>query len=387
LLIFSMGINFSFGALSAFAPSKYVLLGARFFSGIGAGGAIPLTFVYYIEFFDSEARERWLVYLANFWCVGSAFVALMGYLALPERRHFADIGRWRVFFFLISLPALATVISLVTLADDSPKFLLQQRKREELRKLLSKMGGRKFKRGVDEEAALGWTPLISSGSSTSLEVSRTSEESWNILLIKLKKMLRNLKMLLLDETNRRNSTGLALIYFCFSFSFYGWLTFQPTYAEGAMGDKIYFEALLGALAQLAGSFLTLYLIFKLDAGFSVRISCSLSAGVMVFFPLCNLYGKMTENAYYILWSLFSFASVIGWQGLNILQGEAFKTSLRGTAFGFNAAVGRLGSMIGTEIFGMYGTKSNVPLFICGIFFLLAAMGSKMLSINKGKEID
>merc|ERR1719193_2476670 len=99
----------------------------------------------------------------------------MGYLALPERRNFADIGRWRVFFFLISLPALATVISLVTLADDSPKFLLQQRKREELRKLLSKMGGRKFKRGVDEEAALGWTPLISSGSSTSLEVSRTSE--------------------------------------------------------------------------------------------------------------------------------------------------------------------------------------------------------------------
>jgi len=98
VLMWSMSVNFASGFGSACVTNKWVLLCGRFFSGVGAGGAIPLTFTYFIEFFGSSTRERWAIYLASFWCIGAAFVSFMGLIALPESRDFL-VARWRVFFY------------------------------------------------------------------------------------------------------------------------------------------------------------------------------------------------------------------------------------------------------------------------------------------------
>jgi len=382
VLMVSMSVNFVAGFLSACVSNKWFLLCARFFSGVGAGGAIPLTFTYFIEFFGTRTRERWVIYLATFWCAGAAFVSVMGLMALPESRDFL-IARWRVFFILISLPALLTALCVHFFTDPSPKFLLKVNDREKLSKLLNKMAGNEL---VEDEQDFGTEVSslrgVNDGLCGDLDPLISPHEGITISA-RLKEAKDNLKALYTKEY-LRNTVGLGMVWFSLSFSFYGWLTFQPTYAESTVGEGIYFESLLGAFAQLLGAVLTIFLISKLDAGLTIGVSCLLAGITMICYPIAG--ENLGVFSYYILWAIFSFVSVISWDALDISQTEAFKTDVRGTAFGFNAMIGRIGSMLGTEVFGVFESGSYLPIIICALFFLIAAIVSRIPESKKGKAI-
>jgi len=378
-LICSMSLNFVSGVCSALVSNQYLLLCARFFSGMGAGGAVPVTFTYYIEFFGSKSREQWIIYLTAFWCVGAAFVALAGWVSLPETRDFWQIARWRVFFVLISLPSLMTALCLIFLMDTSPKFLLMMGKREKLSTLLDKIAGRSGHEQRNETF---------NGGVFSLEggVSPYTTAKPEVKLSRLTEHLNNIKALY-SAKNLNNSIGLGLLWFTECFAFYGWVTFQPTYVEGTLGKGIYFESLLGAAAQLVATLITAILILKLDVALVIGISCFLSAAVLAAFEVAKFYYDMGEFTYYVLWALFSFASVIGMELTNILQGEAFETKLRSTAFGFNAAIGRIGAVLGTELFGMFGKESNIPVGVCAVVYLISAAACKIPEAKRGRAIN
>jgi len=375
-LICSMGVNFLSGFLSALVPNWYLLLVTRFLSGVGAGGALPISFTYFIEFLGSKHRERWVIQLSNCWCFGVLFVSFMGYLTLPSERHFGNFARWRLFFILISLPSLLTMLCVLFVLDDSPKFLREKKMFKELSLLLFKISG---KSSHDE-----YQQLNESNTSMNVEHSppmeQTEERKYS-----LKEHVKNLKSMFSKEY-MRSSVGLGLLWFSYCFAYYGWLLFEPTFVESSIGEGIYFESLLGAGAQLCGTLATILLISKLEAGSCVAISCSLSAATMFIFQIEKSYGTLGKSMYYVLWAVFSFVSSVCPQALNVMQGEAFHTKLRGTAFGFNTMLGRIGAVIGTEIFGLFPQTSYMPVFICAVFFLVATVAAKIVEGKKGKAI-
>jgi len=382
VLTFSMFLNFVSGVSSAFANGWWTMIISRFISGVGAGAAIPISFTYFIEFFGPSSREQWVIYLSNCWAFGAVFVSAMGYLTLPLERQFGSLPRWRLFLFLIALPDLLTCLLILFICDDSPKFLLEKKKMIKLSHLLTKMNW-------------GSTDFVGKDTirfSVSLINGDTEEESSLLEKDKIKssgliESVSNLKSMF-SKQYIRSTLGLSMLWFSYCYGFYGWLTFQPTYAESLIGQGIYFESLLGAGAQVFGTLLTIYLISKLDAGSCLVVGALLSSATMFAFEIAGLYDEIGESVYYILWVIFSVVSNVIAQALNIIQGEAYKTQVRGTAFGFHSMLGRIGAVVGTETFGTLsnGRWSYIPVFICAISFIISAISAKIPVAKRGEAI-
>jgi len=267
--------------------------------------------------------------------------------------------------------------------DPSPKFLLKVNDRDKLSMLLKKMAGNELVEDEqDYDTKVTSVRRVSDGLCGD-QGPLISPKQVITMSARLKESMDKL-MVLYSKEYQRNTVGLGMVWFGLSFSFYGWLTFQPTYAESAVGQGIYFESLLGAFAQLLGSVFAVFIISKLDAGLTIGVSCLLAGIVMICYPIAG--GNLGQYSYYTLWAIFSFVSVISWEALNISQTEAFKTDVRGTAFGFNAMIGRFGSMTGTEVFGVFKSGSYLPIIICSVFFLIAAMVSRIPESKKGRAI-
>jgi len=382
ILICSMFLNFVSGLASAFSNGWLTMTIARFISGVGAGAAIPISFTYFIEFFGSSSREQWVIYLGNCWAFGAVFVSVVGYLVLPLERHFKNFPRWRLFLFLIALPDLLTSLLLLFVCDDSPKFLLEKKKMNKLTHLLAKMEGEKID-FVDEDIRRFSATLINGD---------TEEESSLLEKNKIKSSglqdsVGNLKTMF-SKQYIRSTIGLALLWFSWAYAYYGWYTFQPTYAENEIGQGIYFESMLGAAAQLFGTLMTILLIGKLDAGSCIAVASLLSSATMFTFEIVGLYDGIGECVYYILWVIFSVVSNVIAQALNIVQGESYKTQLRGTAFGFHSMLGRIGAVAGTETFGMFssGRLSYIPVLICATLFVITAISAKIPEAKRGEAI-
>jgi len=383
VMAFSMFLNFVSGLSSAFANGWLIMIIARFISGVGAGAAIPISFTYFVEFFGPSSREQWVIYLSNCWAFGAVYVSAMGYLALPLERHWGNFPRWRLFLFLIALPDLLTCLLILFICDDSPKFLLEKKKMTKLSDLLSKMegGSSDF---VDKDTRRFSASLINGDT----EEESSLLEKDKIKSSGLKDSVSNLKSMF-SKQYIRSTLGLSLFWFTYCYAYYGWYTFQPTYAESQIGQGIYFESLLGAAAQLLGTLLTIFLISKLDAGSCVVVAALLSAATMFTFEIVGLYDEIGEYVYYILWVIFSVVSNVIPQALNIIQCEAYKTKLRGTAFGFHSMLGRIGAVVGTETFGTFsnGRWSYIPVFICAICFIITAISAKIPVAKRGEPIS
>lgn len=94
-----------FGVASAFAPDLQWLYVARFLTGVGVGGTLPVDYAMMAEFLPSDRRGRWLVLLEGFWAVGTVALA---FLALAAGSQGGEA--WRTIFFVTGLPALVGVV-------------------------------------------------------------------------------------------------------------------------------------------------------------------------------------------------------------------------------------------------------------------------------------
>ncbi len=126
LLVFSLG-----SALCGFAPNYELLLFARFLTGIGLGGELPVVTTMASEFSSLKNRGRNVVIVESFWAWGWILAALVAYLAIP-------LYGWRVAFFIGAVPALFAAL-LRFLIPESPRYLEQAGRSEEADAIVRKM--------------------------------------------------------------------------------------------------------------------------------------------------------------------------------------------------------------------------------------------------------
>ncbi|KAL3145940.1 hypothetical protein ABBQ38_015300 [Trebouxia sp. C0009 RCD-2024] len=108
-------LTFSFGVLSALAPSYGWLIFFRFWVGLGLGG-VPVSFTLYMEFMPTKGRGVWLIWLEAFWTLGSCLEAGLAWLVL-------DSLGWRWLIGLSSIP-LGLLMVLYPLLPETPYWLV-----------------------------------------------------------------------------------------------------------------------------------------------------------------------------------------------------------------------------------------------------------------------
>jgi MFS family permease len=194
---------------------------------------------------------------------------------------------------------------------------------------------------------------------------------------------------LFDAHHRWTSIKLFGTWFFLAFAYYGLTLWMPTYFQrtskdaNSSGDAddddvenmdMYLTAVVGSLSALPANIISI---------FSVRIYGRIKTLVasLVLSGLCVLLvpALSSQTAAVIMLCVFSGVNTASWNALNISTTELYSTDIRATAFGFFAAMGRIGAVMGNVMFGDFiGTSAVIPLFITGAALIVAAIAGGTL---------
>ena len=113
LLIYSIS-----SVLSAAAPNYLLLLAARFITGVGLGGCIPVAYSLVAEFMPRSRRGMMLTAMDVWWPIGATLNGLVAVLLLR-------FDNWRLLLLVMALPALL-VFWAVPAIPESPLYLMRR---------------------------------------------------------------------------------------------------------------------------------------------------------------------------------------------------------------------------------------------------------------------
>jgi len=103
-----------------------------------------------------------------------------------------------------------------------------------------------------------------------------------------------------------------------------------------------------------------------------------------------LGSSASASAAEALLAVFNGVNTASWNALNISTTELYATHQRATAFGFHAAAGRIGAILGNLMFGLFsGTGANaqvLPLFCTAAALLAAAVAAVLLPETKDANL-
>eukprot|EP00055_Hartaetosiga_balthica_P010728 m.46796 g.46796 ORF g.46796 m.46796 type:complete len:545 (+) comp7288_c0_seq1:224-1858(+) len=410
-LIMALLFNTMFGAASAFATSYHAFLFFRIMSGLGVGGSIPIVFTYMTEFLPVKKRGVYLSTVAAFWMVGSIIVAFLAWVVIGSHEcshaNISDdielrcetwfetscgriptssgssIPAWRLFVLLCATPSFIAAVSLV-FASESPKWLATQGKLLESEAILKAMAKRNGRGSFAYNLILSSSNVLSGRENRKVlqgeGISVTMMRVW----ISLKHILRATRNLF-QGTLLRPTLILSAVWFMLSMGFYGLTLWLPNYYQHGGIDantSVYKVSFFVALANLPGNVFAFWAVDKLGRRMTLVVSMLVSA-LSVF----SIFGIHTTIGTTIFSCFFSAVSVAGWNALNILSTEKFPTAQRAAAFGFLAAIGRIGAILGNVGFGeMSGASPTLPLLLAGCALCIGALLSLLVAETKHTNI-
>jgi putative MFS transporter len=114
-----------FSVVSAAAPNYFLLLAARFVTGIGLGGCIPVAYALVAEFMPRSLRGMMLTAMDVWWPIGGTLNGIVAVLLLP-------FNNWRLLLLVMALPTLLVIVSLLTIPE-SPLYLMHRGRANEAR--------------------------------------------------------------------------------------------------------------------------------------------------------------------------------------------------------------------------------------------------------------
>jgi len=292
--------------------------------------------------------------------VGSVLASALAWAILPQDIHWHFYGltysSWRLYVAAASLPALLSAVS-IFFAPESPRYCLLHNKMPELRKTLSDMYIANT--GRDMPMDLEVIPI-------KRDLLDLEGKQWYTIFFDL-----------FDDTLRRSTVCLLIIWFTLSFGYYGFTLWMPSFFSTIQlpeGFNVYISVFVSNLANIPGNVLSLFSVDIIGRKQTLGASMIISA-LSVFL----IYMIKNGTSVIIMSCLFAGLSIPAWNALDILSAELFPTKSRATAMGFIMIVGRLGAILGNLVFGEFIELSEaiplvtsaVCLFIGGItcFFL------------------
>lgn len=345
VLVFS-----TFSLVTAFARSPTEILLARFFTGLGMGGAIPALLSLVSEF--SPARHRGLAITGVL--LGLPAGAIGG--GLLGARLLSHIG-WEGIFMIGGILPLVYLLILYARLPESPFFLAVQnlpRHREKITALL-----RKILPAV-EETALRTASFLVTG--------ETLHASFRTLI---------------SHQFLRNTLAVWITYFCNWAAWFMLILWLPTVLKTAGLPPE--QAALGTVVINSPAILFCLVMAYYLPKKPVRqlLATTLILGIAT---ACGL-GLANSLAEGIHWPLVFFLIGVAGVGiglpqiaLNYVVIEAYPTELRATGAGWAIGMGRTGSIVGAALGGWCLKVGGVAGFYYALIvpLLLAIVGVLMI---------
>ncbi len=331
-----------FGVASAFAPDLHWLYVARFLTGVGVGGTLPVDYAMMAEFLPSDRRGRWLVLLEGFWAVGTVALAILALAAGSQGGE-----AWRTIFFVTGLPALVGVV-LRFYVPESPLYLSRKGKSAEARQVLQRVAK-------------------ANGNATEIPP-----------LMPQKPESKSLVALLSPELRRR-SVFLMLAWLLISVSYYGVFVYLPVKLAndgfGFLRGQLFLVLL--AIAQLPGYALAAYGVERWGRKPTLIGFLLLSAVGTLAYGLGQTLEVVVSASL-----LMSFALLGTWGAIYAFTPEVYPTGLRASGMGTAGSVARFGGLLAPSIVApIMGNSFGLALGIISGLLLLGALSVWLIDVE------
>lgn len=335
-----------FGVASAFAPDLQWLYVARFLTGLGVGGTLPVDYAMMAEFLPANRRGRWLVLLEGFWAVGTVALALLALVAGSQGGE-----AWRTIFFVTGLPALIGVV-LRFYVPESPLYLNRNGRSDSARQVLQRVANTN---GVKTEIP----PLVPQ---------KPEKKSF---------------VALLSPTLRRRTIFLMLAWILISVSYYGVFVYLPVKlaSDGFAFIRGQLFLVVLAIAQLPGYALAAYGVEKWGRKPTLIGFLLLSAVGTLAYGL----GQTTSVVVFAT-LLMSFALLGTWGAIYAFTPEIYPTTLRASGMGTAGAVARLGGLLAPSLVAPIMVSSfGTALSIISALLVLAALSVWLINVESKNQ--
>lgn len=407
-LITSLVVNGTFGFVSAFSPNYASFLVFRFFSGVGVGGSLPITFSYFSEFFSRKNQAPFIIVMAAFWSVGQFYTTLMAWAIIEPLEGVIHVPlgtitlkSWRVYIMLCTFPSISAALLFVALPE-SPGFLFEKRKYERLVKVLR---GIQWINGLVSRKQ---QPKITIESFLDNIEQEPSENHSRSMIAKVLLLLQTSKILF-GPKFLRATLAMIFIWFTLSFGYYGLLLWFPEYFKCVneitynctfgledscaadtensipcqVGGNVYLDSLYIAASGIPSILLAIFLVNLIGP----RILLGVSMAISALSTLLIWIVPKSEVAIVVLSCVFNALSTVGWNALDVLgTSELFPVNVRSTAFGIQAVFGRLGAITGNLAFGrLISVGQFVPILLVSALLLAGALATIVLPSTSKKR--
>jgi MFS transporter, AAHS family, 4-hydroxybenzoate transporter len=348
LLVISVAFIGLFATLSAFAWSIPSMTAMRFLTGLGIGGAMPVTVALTSDY--SPLRRRGTLIMLMF-CGNT----LGGFLGGQLVAQILPIFGWQSIFFAGGIPPLLLVPFLMLYLPESPRFLIAHRADSPATQAILR------KLNVSAQAAA--SKLVDVAKGNPVQQLFTGGLATATIL-------------------------LWIAFFANLLNMYLFSYWMPTVLN-LSGLKPETAVFYASMFQLGGILSTLLLGPMIDRFGAPRVlACSFASGV-VFVLLIGLYNLPAP--YIMLPILGAGAAMIGSQlGANAMAAGLYPARIRSTGVGWALGIGRLGGIAGPAIGGGLLAFGLPPkqIFLCACGpALIAACATMLLTMKAARNRD
>ena len=324
LLVISVAFIGLFSVLSAFAWSIPSITAMRFLTGIGIGGAMPVTVALTADYSPIKRRGTLLMLMFCGNTIG-------GFLGGQLVAQILPIFGWQSIFLCGGIPPLVLIPFLLLFLPESPRFLIAHRaEAPSTQDILRKVG-------VSTQAAA--TKLVDVVKGNPVQQLFTGGLALTTILV-------------------------WVVFFANLLNMYLFSYWMPTVLT-LSGLKPEVAVFYASMFQLGGILSTILLGPAIDKFGAPRVlACSFASGV-VFILIVGLYSLPAP--YIALPILGAGAAMIGSQlGANAMAAGMYPARIRSTGVGWALGIGRLGGIAGPAIGGSLLAFGLPPkqIFLC-----------------------
>jgi MFS transporter, putative metabolite:H+ symporter len=348
-LVFSLTVlTFSlFTGVAALTYSAGFLIGARFLTGLGLGGTIPVDSALVAEYAPARLRGRLGGFLPFAWPIGIFVAAGVGLAVVPT------IG-WRWLFVVGALPALLAYV-IRRGVPESPRWLAGQGRTDEALQSLQYVGigPEILEQARRELEAKPARPVVKEARITDLftrAYARRVVHTWSMWFF--------------------SSLG--------NWAFFVWLpTVYATIYHIELTRTLFYTFIVAG-ASVVGRFVALWLVDRIGRK-PVIVGGFLLAGIAAwFFNVAN-----TEATLVAVAVTYAFFADQGALGMTVYTPEVYPLRIRGIGTACAMACGRIAGVISPFAVGLIIGARNISLmwWLMGLVEMIAALMTLWLGVE------
>ncbi|NEN75312.1 MFS transporter [Pelistega sp. NLN82] len=334
--------------LCGFVDTFPSLVGFRFFTGLGLGGAMPISIALCAEYSPQRYRMMLCTLSWSGFTLGIATGGIIANIILEQLT-------WHWLFYIGGILPLLTIILIIAALPESLEYLLKQTN-EPNKQTLQRI----IKNIVQEKIP----------SSLSLQHSDIEQSHRTVKL-------------LLTKDNRKVTLLLWLSFFLSLGIFYLLTYWIPILFEGIYSfQKVNLLTTMLPIGGTIGAFLLAWWIDHYKKPFAILSFSYLLACVLL---LC-VVGIVENYAFLLLTILLIGFSIAGAQNsLNLVAATIYPAYIRTTGVSWAMANGRLGSIIGSYIGVWLAGDKQLDIFFNALSIGAFICGITLLSIHRTKH--